>query len=83
MDNPKYIVCENQAYVFPPFVDHAQFAHRNNLEKVDIQGAGFVSFGTKGPSCYGNSISLNIASRYEQDTDILHKLFVLGDWMYR
>lgn len=82
MDNPKYIVYEDAAYIFPVFVDHSEFARRNMFDKNGIDGAGFVCHGINGPACYGKSVSLGVASREEEDTKCIQKLFRLGDYLY-
>lgn len=73
MNNPKYIVHDGAGYIFLAFDDHAGFARRNNFNKEDIQGAGFVAFSADGPQCYGKSISLGIPS-HDNDTRAIRRL---------
>jgi hypothetical protein len=54
---------------------HGQFARQNKFNKEDIQGAGFIDFGTNNFVCYGKSISLDIKSRNKEDSAIANKSF--------
>jgi hypothetical protein len=76
MNNPKYIIYQHVIYIFPPFVDHAQFAQRNRFDKEDIQGAGFICFSHTELDCYGKSISLGIESLIKEDSAIANNSFV-------
>jgi len=76
MGNPKYIIYQGFAYIFPSFVDHEEFAIRNKFDMEDIDGAGFVCMTDRGPACYGESISLSITSRESLDTACVERLFV-------
>lgn len=85
MKDTKYIVYEDEntgieeMIIFAQTMQHYDVAHQ--LGVVDIVcGAGFVRIGInrKGmiAEAYGKSISLNIPSREDKDTLILHR--VLG-----
>jgi hypothetical protein len=73
MMTAKYIIADGRAIVFSPAIQHLEMARGFN--KID--GAGFVSFGTKEDEygetivtsyCYGKSVSLDIGSRGEIDS---------------
>ena len=83
-DGMKYIVIDNgmndELYIFPNWVDHAQFAMKINPGlsfedvKMDVISAGKVTCDAlKPPSCSGRSTSLDIKSRGEVDTDLLRR----------
>jgi hypothetical protein len=81
MNRVKYIITKaGEIIVFPELLQHSEFRH---FEPVS---AGFISFGVNkmgNPSChcYGESISLNLQSRGEQDTKIAKRqLNMLDDY---
>jgi hypothetical protein len=75
----KYIrSSDNQIIVFPETLQHSDFKHFNPVS------AGFIDFGVnnhQNPSCYchGESISLNLKSRYEEDTLLAKRQFNMLD----
>lgn len=69
----KYIITsENEIIIFSPSISHVAFKHMNPIS------AGFIYFGkdntrTDGKifcSCYGESETLNLKSREEEDENI-------------
>lgn len=83
-DNPKYINYEGSIFIFPPFVDHSEFARKYGMKKSEIDGAGFVNFfGINGPTCYGKSLSLDITCNEEIDTYCLQRMLKYGEFQYR
>jgi len=73
----KYVIV-NQEYaevpiMFPEFLTHSQVAtwyHRN------VVSGGFCYFDGDEYVCYGESISLDVKSRWEEDSKILTKYFI-------
>ena len=77
----KYVInhdgmCE-YADVFPSLLDHSMVA-RSLPGKVI--SAGFVSFGEGGCSCYGRSVSLDLDSRGEEDSDLVMRQILNHDF---
>lgn len=75
----KYIAFEGRLHqeiiIFAQSRDHAQMALDLNIERENILGAGFIAIpAATDPYCYGQSTSLNIASRGDDDTRLLHRL---------
>jgi hypothetical protein len=70
MFETKYIITkQNQIIIFSNTIQHSDFRHFNPIR------AGFISFGVNKDgnpscSCYGQSISLGLSSRPEEDTEI-------------
>lgn len=79
MNNTKYVIIIVHeiecAILFPPFIDHCDIA--DIYPKSNIISAGFCSVyyenNTPCVHVYGKSISLNIASRGKQDSDIIFR----------
>ena len=77
----KYIVTENDVMiVFSELLEHSRFRSFNPIS------AGFISIGAEDKykptiQCYGESVSLDIKSREEEDT-MLAKRQILGDIEY-
>lgn len=76
MNKAKYVIVNGSAIVFSAAITHSDMVGFN--QKAD--GAGFVTFFTKTDSygdkivvaeCYGESISLGVTSREEQDSIIV------------
>ena len=70
----KYVVFDNNEFViFPPSMVHADVTQNRN-----VVGAGFCNFARKADSdeanchCWGESISLGVESR-EEDEDIINR----------
>ena len=86
----KYIVIQNYwtgasaidtIFVFPNYVQHVDFARallsgQMTDPEIKVIGAGFCYGGDElnRPSCFGDSVSLNIKSRVEQDTTLLRMM---------
>lgn len=75
MNRMKYIIVEGAydiptPYIFSETVQHNDLA---NQIRHKVLGAGFVIFTPKGLSCWGESVSLNIKSRGQIDTDIINR----------
>lgn len=69
-DYKKYVVTrwsggDETIFLFPPWVEHSKFARFFGA----TISAGFVDMETK--TCLGESVSLNIKSRYKEDTELL------------
>lgn len=66
MNYMKYIVLDGQygdaPIIFPDSMEHRAFSQAFDAEVVS---AGFVTFGFGKVQCYGQSVSLNVASRSE------------------
>lgn len=70
--------------VFPDKLVHADMSEGAILaarlgterwESTKIVGAGFITFGADGVSCYGKSESLGVKSREKVDRDLITKTF--------
>lgn len=76
----KYVVHEGalatEIYLFPNFVTHNNFVFNMNFASEDVVSAGFVSPDLK---CYGESVSLKLKSRSEEDTKLLHRMLRIVD----
>ncbi len=74
----KYVITRDELIiVFPELIEHRQFS------KFEPVSAGFISFGIGDHGqmtcqCYGESISLGIESRPEEDTSIAMQQLGLG-----
>lgn len=70
----KYIIVDNGQWEAPVIFDDFT-SHYNMAENIPgkILAAGFVVFRSSGLECYGDSISLKIASRPE-DSKIINKM---------
>jgi hypothetical protein len=68
--NQKYVITEHgEIIVFPELIQHSTFRYFNPIS------TGFISFGLNEEgnptcSCYGESHSLNLVSKPEDDTKI-------------
>lgn len=77
----KYVITSNnEIIIFPELLQHSEF---RCFEPIS---AGFISFGVNKQgnptcSCYGESISLGLSSRPEEDTNIAKRqLNMLDDY---
>ncbi len=82
MNKMKYIIVDNGMYaapiIFDGATDHSAMAAAVHGKVVS---AGFIRFTPKGLECYGDSFSLGIASRPEEDTEMINNLLgVQDDW---
>ena len=73
----KYIAYENldgneRFVIFDEITTHSDMA--KYIRKKYVIGAGFVGFGEDGAHCYGESISMNIKSRGEKDSQLIQRL---------
>jgi hypothetical protein len=60
--------------VFPETINHADMARNMGWKKEDIIGAGFFYLGEDySYTCYGESVSLRVKSRGEEDEKILNR----------
>jgi hypothetical protein len=78
MYRAKYVIVGGSAIVFSAAITHKEMVGYN--QKCD--GAGFVTFGSKVDedgndiavaTCYGESISLGIKSREEEDSILINR----------
>jgi hypothetical protein len=71
----KYIIhANNIPIVFPEIINHSDMARNMGWKKEDIIGAGFVYLGEDySYTCYGESVSLRVKSRGEEDEKILNR----------
>ena len=74
MARMKYVVidgylCE-EIYLFPEFVNHANFVQLLGYDSKFVLGAGFIGSDLR---CYGRSTSLGIDSRGDADTALLDR----------
>lgn len=74
----KYIVYDTHlcpmAVVFPELINHNDMARALNINPDDIWGAGFCYINKDAAwTCYGESISLKVKSRGEEDERLLNK----------
>ena len=73
MSRVKYVCTkDNQIIVFSELFTHDEFKHFNPIS------AGFISIGADGKSepscsCFGESVSLDLKSRPEIDTELARK----------
>lgn len=74
----KYIVFDDGTYVVPvifsDFEEHSEMKRRYP-SNYKILGAGFISVGKFGLSCYGESVTLNVKSRGKEDEAIFLNMF--------
>lgn len=82
MNKIKYIILDNDLYGPRPYIFSDQDQHNVVASKLkgatdEIVGAGFVTFTDKGVHCWGESVSLDIASRHELDSKIINRAFGL------
>lgn len=78
----KYIIFEDhdgspQFIIFPSIIDHNKMALQLRLSKEigNLISAGFIIVVDNKMKCYGKSISLNISSRGEEDSEFINKFF--------
>ena len=70
----KYIIhTKNIPIVFPEIIAHADMARNMGWKKEDIIGAGIVYVNDDSYNCYGESVSLRVKSRGEEDVKILNR----------
>ena len=68
----KYIIDEiNGFLIFPEYIQHDMAAKILTCHGYEILGAGFVDLSGGVVTCYGESISLGIKSRGQEDAEIL------------
>jgi hypothetical protein len=69
----KYIIHRNWTpIVFPEIIAHADMTRNMGWRAEDIIGAGFVHIDDS-YTCYGESISIYVKSRGEEDEKILNR----------
>lgn len=84
MSNSKYIVYNDRTseldtmLIFPEWISHASIA-KGHGASGPLVSAGFIDFDAtcRDSVCYGRSESLNLSSRPEFDTKLLHQLMGL------
>lgn len=80
MNKMKYIVVDNGSwidpYIFSEAVQHFEMA--SNIHG-DVISAGFVYWTPNGLECYGESISLDVKSRPEEDSKMINKMLGASD----
>jgi len=70
----KYIIHKQYIpIVFPETINHADMARNMGWKREDIVGAGFVYVNGDSYNCYGESVSLRVKSREEEDVKILNR----------
>ena len=80
MNRVKYIRTKNdEIIVFGEIMQHSEFRNFNPIS------AGFISFGLNKEgnptcSCFGESISLNLDSKQEEDTLLAKRHLGMLDW---
>ncbi|MCK5611936.1 hypothetical protein KAR91_59250 [Candidatus Pacearchaeota archaeon] len=72
----KYITYDHYdgypAYIFfDTITNHKEIS--GQLRAIKIHGAGFLSFREEGACCYGESVSMNIMSRGQDDEKIINR----------
>ncbi len=74
MKQMKYIIVDNGSW-HSPYIFHEGVQHFEMAQNVPgkVIAAGFIRWTPDGIECYGNSISLGIASRTE-DTTLINKM---------
>jgi hypothetical protein len=80
MSKMKYIVVDMnipEPFVFSETVTHADVARAVG---GTVLGAGFCQIAGDQFHCYGESISLRVKSRGDEDSNILNKRFGLGEF---
>ncbi len=71
----KYIFASGMdPIIFAEHRTHANMAMMLNISKNDIVSAGFLQITSAGARCYGSSATLGIASRKQEDSDIINRL---------
>jgi hypothetical protein len=81
----KYIVVEDAygieyPFLFPPIIQHDDFARKLPIDNGVVVGAGFASLTNEVNAewivtCYGESVSLRVKSRAERDSIVFDKMF--------
>jgi len=61
-------------FIFSNQIQHADFAMQNGLEDKHIRSAGSITFGSTGPKCFGNSLTLSKAVHENDEYLILQNL---------
>jgi len=57
-------------------LEHADVSIQNRMGiEGKVVSAGFVGFGNKGITCWGESISLGVKSRQEEDAELINRRF--------
>ncbi len=79
MNQMKYIIVDNGQWDAPVIFDEG-VQHFNMAQNVPgkVIAAGFIRWTPDGLECYGDSVSLGIASRPE-DTEIINKMLGVQD----
>lgn len=84
-DSMKYIVIREgwleTAIIFDEMINHYEMAQKvlgpivcdPKILRQKIVGAGFVTLTSDGLMCYGRSVTMEITSRGEVDSDLLNK----------
>lgn len=84
MSKMKYIVVR-QGGIEEPFIFSDTQAHADVARKVGgiVMGAGFCGINAEGQfSCWGESVTLKIKSRLDEDNRTLNRRFGLSDdWL--
>lgn len=74
----KYITFEGHAHqeivIFAPSRHHLDVFNALGIRREDLLGAGFISFRSDTPKCWGQSNNLNISARAFEDTQLFHRL---------
>ncbi len=80
MRQMKYIIVEHEVYGEKPFIfsnldQHNDIANLLLRGNEKVVGAGFVTFTPTGLQCWGESESLGIVSRHEEDSDAINRFW--------
>lgn len=74
----KYVRKGNMIEIFPESIPHHIYGN-----KKDIQSAGFVNISSQDGKilieCYGESTSIGVASKGEEDASLIRALHYFGD----
>lgn len=75
MKQMKYIIVDNGSWM-SPYIFHEGVQHFEMANEVPgkVTSAGFIRFTSKGLECYGDSYSLGIKSKPEEDTRLVNRL---------
>ncbi len=71
MIHGKYIILKNSSPILLPLSS----AHSDNFSKKDCLSAGYFKYDGKKFECYGESKSLNLKCRDNEDSDLLNVFF--------
>jgi hypothetical protein len=78
MSKLKYIIDVIGGFaIFPSYIDHDTVGNLMTKRGIDPVGAGFVDVFDGEVQCYGESVSMRMKSRGDEDSKVIAKLLDL------